>query len=112
MIDDGRPISRTELERGRVATGSTGGGSQTPEEGARNLRPSELGSTKSIFGDVFSTFKDNGETATFTGEPARQNLTAPPAGYQTPSPDQPYGIAPKNQKKALTLEDRASGETR
>jgi len=27
----------------------------------------------------------------FTGEPKRTDLTAPPPGYQTPSPDQPYG---------------------
>ena len=30
--------------------------------------------------------------ARFTGEPARASLTDPPPGYQTPSPDQPYGL--------------------
>jgi hypothetical protein len=109
MIEEGRPVSRAELERGRSTSASSG--SQTPEEGARNMRPSELGS-KSMFSDLFSTFSDKGETATFTGEPVRDNLTAPPTGYRTPSPSQPYGIAPKNEKKALTVEDRASGETR
>ena len=29
--------------------------------------------------------------AQFTGEPPRTSLTEPPPGYQTPSPDQPYG---------------------
>jgi hypothetical protein len=37
------------------------------------------------------------EYANFTGEPVRNNLTDPPAGYRVPSPDQPYGIAPEKK---------------
>ena len=37
--------------------------------------------------------KKKEEQAKFTGEPPRTSLTEPPAGYQTPSPDQPYGLA-------------------
>jgi hypothetical protein len=33
------------------------------------------------------------DSASFTGEPPRYSLTDPPAGYQTPSPNQPYGLA-------------------
>ena len=46
---------------------------------------------------------------TFTGEPPRVSLTDPPPGYQTPSPDQPYGIVP--EKKDLQAADarRAHG---
>jgi hypothetical protein len=33
------------------------------------------------------------ESATFRGEPSRTDLTEPPLGYQTPSPNYPYGIA-------------------
>ena len=42
------------------------------------------------------------EYANFPGEPVRQNLTDPPAGYRIPSPEQPYGISPekKSGKKA------------
>lgn len=40
------------------------------------------------------------EYAKFNGEPVRQNLTEPPAGYRVPSPDQPYGISPDNKKPA------------
>ena len=118
MDAEGRPISRAELDRGKVAAGTAVGGSQTPEEGSRPLRPDELGSkgllNKSIFSDIFSSFTpDKPETGTFTGEPVRETLTAPPAGYQTPSPDQPYGMGAKgNKAKALTLEQRTSGETR
>ena len=39
---------------------------------------------------MFGGKKD--ESAKFTGEPPRTSLTDPPPGYQTPSPDQPYGI--------------------
>jgi len=35
--------------------------------------------------------KKKAETVQFTGEPARETLTQPPAGYQTPSPDYAYG---------------------
>ena len=35
--------------------------------------------------------KDDNQTAQFTGEPPRVSLTDPPAGYQTPSPNEPYG---------------------
>jgi hypothetical protein len=46
------------------------------------------------------------EYGTFTGEPPRASLTDPPAGYQTPSPDQPYGIPPdRKPAKASTRND-------
>jgi hypothetical protein len=38
------------------------------------------------------------DTARFTGEPPRTLLTEPPPGYQTPSPDQPYGLAGDSAK--------------
>jgi hypothetical protein len=114
MDAEGRPLSRSELDRGRVA-GAGGGPPQNPDDSARAMRPSELGG-KSLFGDFWSSmtssFSDKPEVGTFTGEPARENLTAPPTGYQTPSPNQPYGLSPKKNKgKALSAEDRASGQT-
>lgn len=57
------------------------------EDGAR-MTPSELGYKGGLFG--FFGGKSN-ETAKFTGEPSRAALTDPPPGYQTPSPQQPYG---------------------
>ena len=107
MEAEGRPLSRSELDRGKID--GAAGGSQTPEEGARPMRPSELGA-KSFFKDMFSSFSNEGEKGTFTGEPVRESLTAPPPGYQTPSPDQPYGLGAKtNKRKAATVEDRAVG---
>ena len=38
----------------------------------------------------------------FTGEPPRTALTEPPAGYQTPSPDQPYGLGKEASKPKAT----------
>lgn len=64
-----------------------------------NLKPSELGYNGGAFGNLFGS--NDRESARFTGEAPRATLTDPPAGYQTPSPLQPYGIgtaaAPKAQ---------------
>ena len=56
---------------------------------------------------MFGSDKDEQEAARFTGEPARTSLTEPPPGYQTPSPDQPYGLGkasatPKAENNYLT----------
>jgi hypothetical protein len=80
--------------------------------GGNPLPPSELGSKGGIFGSLFKK-DDGGESAKFTGEPPRASLTAPPRGYQTPSPDQPYGVGkeaaakPKSDYETRgTIEDR------
>jgi hypothetical protein len=54
------------------------------------LSPSALGYKGGMLGKMFHS-KDS-DVAQFTGEPPRTNLTEPPPGYQTPSPDQPYGV--------------------
>jgi len=46
------------------------------------------------------------EYASFGGEPVRQNLTEPPAGYRVPSPDQPYGISPEKKGAVGGAQDR------
>jgi hypothetical protein len=56
------------------------------------LMPSELG-YKLGFSGLFNGNK--AETAPFKGEPTRESLTQPPAGYQTPSPNFAYGTGPK-----------------
>jgi hypothetical protein len=55
------------------------------------LSPSQLGFTG--FSHIFGGNKT--ETAEFKGEPTRDSLTQPPAGYQTPSPNFAYGTGPK-----------------
>ena len=63
-----------------------------PQSDNPSLSPSQLGFT----GKLFNLFGGNKpQTATFTGEPEREQLTQPPAGYQTPSPNYAYGTGPK-----------------
>jgi hypothetical protein len=48
---------------------------------------------------------DKEEYANFNGEPVRQSLTDPPAGYRVPSAEQPYGIAPDKKATKATAQD-------
>ena len=48
------------------------------------------------------------ETVKFTGEPPRTSLTDPPPGYQTPSPDQPYGAGKAGAPKATDTTPHAA----
>lgn len=101
----GRPISPDELNRGvpRQQQASRSGSSNAPASGSdpdgRQISPSQNG----YFGGLFSgrawgfgAYQD--ETGTFTGEPPRSQLTEPPPGYQTPSPDQPYGTTKRIER--------------
>ena len=79
------------------------------EEAARPLNPDQLGGgSKSWWNSISSTFGvQRPESAPFTGEPPRTSMTAPPPGYQTPSPSQPYGVGVEYVKqKPATLESR------
>jgi hypothetical protein len=67
---------------------------------------------------LFNLFGNKPEQAQFGHEPPRVNLTQPPVGYQTPSPNYPYGIAqakkgPSTQEMGQTTDrvaaDPASG---
>jgi hypothetical protein len=51
------------------------------------------------------------EYASFPGEPVRQNLTAPPAGYRVPSPEQPYGISPEKKPAKKVAGDGTTVQT-
>jgi hypothetical protein len=92
VIDEGRPLRPDEL----IVKGSPGATSSTP-----GIEPKGQNHLLS-----FDWFKKE-EYGTFTGEPPRASLTDPPPGYQTPSPDQPYGIPPdRKPAKASTLGER------
>jgi hypothetical protein len=99
VLESSRPMRPDELRGSGAPSG--GGGGATASAG------SEAPRSKKGFLD-FSFFHKE-EYATFTGEPARTSLTDPPAGYMTPSPDQPYGIGPDQKKyKVPTVADRAT----
>jgi hypothetical protein len=75
------------------------------------LTPTELG----YRGGLFDFFGDKADgTARFTGEPARTSLTEPPPGYQTPSPDQPYGQGKSDStpQAGNATEQRIEGATK
>ena len=106
VFDSSRPLRPDELN---VPGGNTSARNSTTPGGTSNADYPERDYTppkKSVF-DLFHTSKQ--QYATFTGEPARTSLTDPPAGYMTPSADQPYGIGPDQTKyKIPTVADRAT----
>jgi hypothetical protein len=77
------------------------------QDPGRSLLPTELGFSNSMFGDLFG-YKP--QQTPFTGEPARTNLSQPPSGYQTPSPNYPYGVGIKNHSTldSDNVKDRAA----
>jgi hypothetical protein len=91
VIEDARILRPGELERpaARARRGSDAHHT-TKEESERPSTPSALGYVGNFFTDAFKSKDD--EIVVFRGEPERESLTAPPSGYQTPSPTQPYGL--------------------
>lgn len=84
---------------GKPKKKQTDDGYEPPASGfGSQIMPSELGFKNSMFGNLFNGKKE--ESAKFTGEPPRNSLTDPPPGYQTPSPDQPYGVGKNPTPKA------------
>ena len=57
----------------------------------RALSPKELGSKSILSWDNLMGGGHKPEVEKFKGEPSRSDLTQPPTGYQTPSPNFPYG---------------------
>lgn len=109
--EQARALRPDELDKpGRAAKGTDVKAiGQTAEDIAKPLTPSQLGTdTKKLFGSVVSSFSPaQPEAEPFTGEPQRDSMTAPPAGYQTPSPNYPYGMGIQpDKRKASTLEER------
>ena len=62
----------------------------SPNGSGDRLSPSQLGTKPGFWSKMFG--KDEPDAGSFTGEPPRTALTEPPPGYQTPSPEQPYGV--------------------
>src|SRR5262245_39468295 len=90
-----RILTPSELSQGKTIA-PTRSGSDPVQPGTNNnnpiLSPSQLGYTGGFSG-LFGGNK--AETAPFKGEPTRESLTQPPAGYQTPSSSFAYGTGPK-----------------
>jgi hypothetical protein len=103
ILREGRPMRPDEMtpgaksQRTRRAPSQNASYETMPDGYSKQMLPSELGSKGNIFSNMFG--KKDDEVGKFTGEPPRASLTAPPRGYQTPSPDQPYGAG---KDKSLT----------
>jgi hypothetical protein len=94
-IEASRILMPSELNAARTAAPArTGNDPVQPGNSFNNpiLSPSQLGYNGGFSG-LFGGSKT--ETAPFKGEPTRESLTQPPAGYQTPSPNFAYGTGPK-----------------
>jgi hypothetical protein len=105
------PLRPDEIAPGpkpRAARRTDDGYQASPNGYGSQLPPAELGTKKSIFSSMFSK-SDDAEVGKFTGEPPRASLTAPPPGYQTPSPDQPYGVGAEKPKAGPSHYDQAVG---
>jgi hypothetical protein len=101
-VDD-RPLLPSQYEgpgRARRDTSS----SRSAEELSAPSSQAELGA-RGIFSDISKLWKPKTEYSTFIGEPPRTTLIEPPAGYRTPSPNQPYGIG--QVKGDYKVQDRA-----
>jgi len=107
---DGVPLVPSELDpagaKPRSSGSSSSNGTPTGDPDGGAVLPSKLG----YFGGLF-TGKGFGfgigqkdEVGTFTREPPRQALTAPPPGYQTPSPAAPYGVTQRNETKVVPMD--------
>ena len=89
-----RPDELTPGPRPNTQRARTDDGYQASPNGYSNpLSPSQLGYKGNIFGSLFGKNKEDDNVANFTKEPPRAAITDPPPGYQTPSPDQPYGLS-------------------
>ena len=100
-----RPDQMTPGGNPTYAAGRDDGFSGSPNGSAGRMTPTELGYRGGLLDKMMG--RGDNEAKRFTGEPARVDLTAPPSGYQTPSPAQPYGPpAPEGPKATNDYETR------
>jgi len=97
-----RPDQMTPGGKPTYVAGRDDGFRGSPDGSSSPMTPSQLGYTGGLLNKMLGRGGDS-EAKRFTGEPARVELTAPPAGYQTPSPAQPYG--PEAVKAAGPVND-------
>ena len=113
--EQARALRPDELDKpglGEKKSADAKGAGKSPEDSSRPLMPSDLGTkTEKMFGSIWSSFTPaKPEQAPFTGEPPREAMTAPPSGYQTPSPNYPYGIGVQDKRKVFTAEEKLNGQ--
>ena len=76
-------------------------------------RPSQLGTKPGLItSGLFANRRMTKSPSQFTGEPPRASLTDPPAGYQTPSPNEVYGQAKEVYKPKVDNYYETHGDKR
>ena len=113
--EQARALRPDELDKpgaGEKKSADAKGAGKSAEDTSRPLMPSDLGTkTEKIFGSIWSSFTPaKPESAPFTGEPPREAMTAPPSGYQTPSPNYPYGMGVQDKRKVITADEKLKGQ--
>ena len=110
FTEDARVLTPYELDKGRAANPADGQAAAPDGDSTLGqVNQQQMAGKKNFFD--FSWLKKE-QYATFTGEPARTSLTEPPPGYQTPSPDQPYGIGKdKTKTKVKGIGERMEADT-
>jgi hypothetical protein len=108
--EDSRPLTPSELNPASVQAARRRGGEVSSGGNEKQMLPSELGYVGGLFSLKGLGFggSQKDEVATFKQEPARGSLSDPPAGYQTPSPTEPYGVTKRDERK-VTPYDPAVG---
>ncbi len=112
--DLGRQLRPNELNKGAATAKDQAlrkRSGDNVEEAERQYKPSELGYTGGLFGEMRTFFTGNNkdEVVPFEAEPPRASLTDPPIGYRSPSPAQPYGLrADSSKAKPMTQEERVT----
>jgi len=102
------PLLPSEIERGRTLARQNNPSVSSDGVGLPS-KWSELGSGGGLFSKIFGGGKDE-ESAKFMGERPRTSLVTPPTGYQTPSPNQPYGLAKDKYKTQAQGRDADYGK--
>lgn len=89
------PLTQAEIEAGRKQQTASDRDSKEPVEPGVTRNPSLMPAELGYNGGLLGIFKGNSaEQKPFKGEPTRDTLTEPPAGYQTPSSNFAYGTGP------------------
>ena len=105
-IEESRPLTPAELDKGRLAGAGRGTGGNSEFDGQRTLRPNELGYRGGLFGSLFGS-KEKEEVAAPPPERPRTSLIEPPTGYMTPASGQVYGLSKRKEApKPFNLQDR------
>jgi len=87
-VNPGRPAKKKDDGSGGYTTAG-----EEAKAGAERYSPSQLG---------FLGWGKKDSGSSFTGEPDRTQLTEPPPGYRTPSPNAPYGVVEQKSTYSKT----------